>query len=213
MNAALHRKMNMPFAGEQAGKKGAAEGKSSETASASEASSAAAASESDELMLGGGGVSDLLSRRAGDKRYGSRRRVPGELPVINEGALPELTEDRPPMSERLFAVVSVGGSQYKLTPGDILTAEHIPGAEVGSILELEDVLAVGSQAKTVLGRPVVPGATVRVAVEEQCQDAKVIVFKKNRRKRYQKTQGHRRLVTRLRVLGVDFAGKGGLDAY
>jgi len=140
------------------------------------------------------------SGRAGGR--GSRRRLPGELPRLNEGALPELTEARPALAERTFAVVIVGGSQYKVTAGDIVTAEHVRGAEVGSVLELAQVLAVGSRTRSVLGRPLVPQAFVRAAVEEVTQDAKVIVFKKNRRKRYQKTQGHRRLVTRLRVLSV-----------
>jgi ribosomal protein L21 len=140
------------------------------------------------------------SGRAGGR--GSRRRLPGELPRLNEGALPELTEARPALAERTFAVVIVGGSQYKVTAGDIVTAEHVRGAEVGTVLELPQVLAVGSRTRSVLGRPLVPQAFVRAAVEEVTQDAKVIVFKKNRRKRYQKTQGHRRLVTRLRVLSV-----------
>jgi ribosomal protein L21 len=207
VNAKLHKEMNLPFAGRRKTKK-AADGSPTEAAS----SETAPQQRSDEVMVASE-MHEILNRKAGDKRYGSRRRLPGELPAINEGAIPELTEERPPMHERLFAVVSVGGTQYKLTPGDILTAEHIPGAEVGSVLEIEDVLAVGSQQTTVLGRPVVPGVTVRVAVEEQCQDAKVIVFKKRRRKRYQKTQGHRRLVTRLRVLRVDIQGGKGLQIF
>jgi large subunit ribosomal protein L21 len=50
---------------------------------------------------------------------------------------------------------------------------------------------------------------VTVAVEEQTADRKIMVFKKRRRKRYQKTAGHRRKVTRLRVLSVT----GDLAAY
>lgn len=132
---------------------------------------------------------------------------------MNEGALPELTEERPELVDRLFAVVHIGGRQYKVTPGDIVTAECLPDAAVGSVVELppSDVALLASRTRTVLGRPFVPGARVRLGVEEQTRDAKVIVFKKNRRKRYQKTQGHRRLVTRLRVLSV--AVEGGIDAF
>ena len=49
------------------------------------------------------------------------------------------------------------------------------------------------------GRPTVPGAHVRVVVEEQALDRKVLVFKKRRRKRYRKTIGHRRKITRVRI--------------
>lgn len=67
------------------------------------------------------------------------------------------------------------------------------------------VLLVGSRHKTVVGRPVVPDASVTALVEEQTLDAKVLVFKKKRRKGYKKTQGHRRQITVLRVQGVECA--------
>lgn len=100
-------------------------------------------------------------------------------------------------------MIALGGTQYKITAGDIINAEHIPGAAVGTELVLKDVLVLGSLTKTILGRPVVPEAAVRCAVEEQTLDRKVIVYKKKRRKRYQRVQGHRRLVTRLRILSIE----------
>ena len=107
---------------------------------------------------------------------------------------------------RLFAVIPLGGTQYKVTPGDLINAERIPTAVVGGSLEVDTVHVVGSAGWTVLGRPAVPGARVTLRVEEQALDRKVIVYKKNRRKRYQRTRGHRRLVTRLRVEAVDYDG-------
>jgi ribosomal protein L21 len=107
-------------------------------------------------------------------------------------------------SPRAFAVIALGGTQYKVTPGDVINAEFVKGAgDVGSALDVTAVHVVGTASRTVLGRPTVPGAVVRCTVEEVVRDAKVIVYKKNRRKRYQKTQGHRRLVTRLRVNAID----------
>lgn len=129
--------------------------------------------------------------------------------------------------ERVFAVVALGGTQYKVSAGDIINAEYVPGAAVGSELVLDRVLVAGSVARTVLGRPVIPGAVVRCAVEEQVRsaaagasprphtqaivvlaplqtlDRKRIVYKKKRRKRYQRFQGHRRLITRLRITAID----------
>lgn len=107
---------------------------------------------------------------------------------------------------RLFAVVALGGTQYKVTPGDVVNAEYIPGAQVGSELVLRSVLALCSATRSVLGRPTVPGAAVRVAVEEVTLDRKVVIFKKKRRKRYQRLRGHRRRVTRLRVVGIEEDG-------
>ncbi|GBG69280.1 hypothetical protein CBR_g3979 [Chara braunii] len=56
---------------------------------------------------------------------------------------------------------------------------------------LEKVLLLGSVSRTIIGRPTIAGALVRAAVEEQALDAKVIIFKKKRRKNYRRTRGHR----------------------
>jgi large subunit ribosomal protein L21 len=101
-----------------------------------------------------------------------------------------------------FAVVALGGRQYKVSPGDVINAERLPRAAVGDALTLVPLL-VGSRDTTLVGRPTVAGAAVRLVVQEHVQDAKVVVFKKKRRKRYQKLQGHRRELTRLRVEAVD----------
>ena len=140
------------------------------------------------------------------------RAAPLATPPAVAGADPALVEAAPELTARLFAVVNLGATQYKVTAGDVICAERLPSAVVGSVLRLSDVALVGSRERTLVGRPLVPGAAVRVAVEEQARDRKVIVFKKRRRKRYQKTQGHRRHVTRLRVLDVELP-PGGLEAF
>lgn len=62
---------------------------------------------------------------------------------------------------------------------------------------------IGSPELTRVGRPWVEGANVKCEVEEQTKDAKVIIFKKKRRKGYKRKNGFRREVTVLRVLGID----------
>lgn len=115
----------------------------------------------------------------------------------------DATEPAAPAVDPVFAVIALGGTQYKVSAGDIVNAEYLPGAAVGSELVIDRVLVAGSATRTVLGRPFVPGAAVRCAVEEQTLDRKLVVYKKKRRKRYQRFQGHRRLITRLRVTAVD----------
>ena len=85
-----------------------------------------------------------------------------------QGGVAAAAEEAP---ERVFAVVALGGTQYKVSAGDIINAEYVPGAAVGSELVLDRVLVAGSVARTVLGRPVIPGAVVRCAVEEQVRPA------------------------------------------
>jgi large subunit ribosomal protein L21 len=107
----------------------------------------------------------------------------------------------PPSPPALFAVVSLGGKQYKVCAGDVIHAEKLRHTPVATELRVSPHV-VGSPTTTLLGRPTVQGATVVLRVESHELDRKLIVFKKKRRKRYQRTQGHRREVSRVRVAEI-----------
>ena len=109
----------------------------------------------------------------------------------------------------VFAVISLGGTQYKVTIDDIINAEYIPTAEVGTTLRVSDVHVVGTATHTLIGRPTL-SCSVECAVEEHTVESKDVVFKKRRRKRYQRTKGHRRIVTRLRVLSINVDAAAGV---
>ena len=55
----------------------------------------------------------------------------------------------------------------------------------------EDIMMIGTPEYTSVGRPAVAGARVHATLEEVTRTQKVIVFKKKRRKGYQKSQGHK----------------------
>ena len=80
---------------------------------------------------------------------------------------------------------------------DVINAERLPRAAIGDVITLDQVLLVGTPAHSLVGRPLVPGARVTVRVAEQTQDAKTIIFKKKRRKGYQRKTGFRKFVTIL----------------
>ncbi|KAG7394986.1 39S ribosomal protein L21, mitochondrial [Phytophthora boehmeriae] len=104
--------------------------------------------------------------------------------------------------EDYFAVVKLGGTQYKVTQGDVVIAEKIKSAKVGEIMDIDEVLLLGNVNQTIVGRPLVDGAKVRARVEEQTLDAKIDIFKKKRRKNYRRWNGFRREVTVLRVTDI-----------
>mmetsp|Transcript_32399 Transcript_32399/g.102951 ORF Transcript_32399/g.102951 Transcript_32399/m.102951 type:complete len:210 (-) Transcript_32399:133-762(-) len=110
--------------------------------------------------------------------------------------------------EENFAIVAVSGAQHKVVEGDKLVVTKVPSAAVGQEMVLSgddgDVLLVGSCAKTAVGRPGVPGAKVTLFCEEQTRDAKIIVFKKKRRKGYRRKNGYRRDITVFRVTNIDY---------
>ena len=102
----------------------------------------------------------------------------------------------------VFAVVELNGAQHKVVEDDLIMADLIRQVEVGSRLQLDNVLLLGSVEWSVIGRPVVPGASVECVVEEHARTDKVLVFHKKRRKNHKKMKGYRGDVTVLRVTKI-----------
>jgi large subunit ribosomal protein L21 len=101
-----------------------------------------------------------------------------------------------------FAVIQLSGTQYKVAIDDVVVSNLIHGYDIGECMEIKDVLLVGTQNDTVVGRPLVSGATVVLEVEEHTKDEKVVIFKRKRRKNYKRTTGFRRDVTIMRVVDI-----------
>jgi large subunit ribosomal protein L21 len=100
----------------------------------------------------------------------------------------------------MFAVIKTGGKQYRVAAEDMLRVEKIPG-EPGEIVQFGDVLVVGGDSVT-LGAPTVNGASVAAEVIEQGRGAKVIAFKKRRRKNSRRKRGHRQEFTLVRITEI-----------
>jgi large subunit ribosomal protein L21 len=101
----------------------------------------------------------------------------------------------------LFAIIQTGGKQYRVSPGDILRVEHLPG-ERGDEVLLEQVLLVADGEAIQVGQPLVAGARVVSEILRQGKAKKIIVFKKKRRKKYRLKQGHRQLFTALEIKDI-----------
>ena len=100
----------------------------------------------------------------------------------------------------MFAVIKTGGRQYRVVPDDVLEIGKIAG-EVGTIVQLPEVLVLGSDTP-VLGAPTVAGATVAAEVLQHKRGAKVIAFKKRRRKNSRRKRGYRDEITVLRITEI-----------
>ena len=121
-------------------------------------------------------------------------------PIRPPSFQPTLADMPPPPSR--FAVVELGGTQYKVAADDVIAVEKLK-AEVGSIIHVNRVLLVASKDATIIGSPLVKDATVEAVVEEQTLADKVIVFKKKRRKGYRRWKGHRQPLTILRINDIN----------
>uniref|UniRef100_A0A7S2XBN0 Large ribosomal subunit protein bL21m n=1 Tax=Lotharella oceanica TaxID=641309 RepID=A0A7S2XBN0_9EUKA len=103
-----------------------------------------------------------------------------------------------------FAVFEHGGKQFKVVEDDVLMLDYIKELDIGEEIVFDKVLLLGTAEHTVLGRPLIPSASVCAVVEEQTQTRKIRVFKKRRRKNSSKTtKGHRSDVTILRITDVE----------
>ena len=110
----------------------------------------------------------------------------------------------------MYAVITTGGKQYKVSPGDIIVVEKLLG-DAGTKIKLEQVLMVSEEGKKPeVGLPLLSSAAVNCEVIEQSRSDKIIVFKKKRRQGYKRKKGHRQDQTVLRILDIN--GKGAVKA-
>ena len=104
----------------------------------------------------------------------------------------------------MYAVLKSVGKQFKVSPGDILKMDKIEG-NVGDTISFKDVVAVGNGDKFELGSPAVQGAEVSAKLLHQTRDDKIRVFRKKRRKHFQRTKGHRQYISILKVMSIKSA--------
>jgi large subunit ribosomal protein L21 len=99
-----------------------------------------------------------------------------------------------------YAVIKTGGKQYRVTPGDKLRVEKLPG-NVGDKVTFGEVLLVGGESVKI-GTPLLSGASVEAKITAQDRDKKIIIFKFRRRKNYRRKKGHRQSFTALEITGI-----------
>ena len=101
----------------------------------------------------------------------------------------------------MYAIVDIAGQQFKVEAGKQIFVNR-QAAEVGDALSFDKVLLLDNEGDVKVGAPYIEGAAVQATVVEHCKADKVIIFKKERRKGYQKKNGHRQYLTRLKIEGI-----------
>jgi large subunit ribosomal protein L21 len=101
----------------------------------------------------------------------------------------------------LYAIIETGGFQFRVEPGMKLNIPRLDSGE-GDSIKLERVLLVGDGSDVEIGAPLVKGASVDAEVLEHGRGKKIIVFKRKRRKGYERTQGHRQDYTRIEIKSI-----------
>jgi len=104
----------------------------------------------------------------------------------------------------MYAIVNISGKQYKAEKGAKLCVpkQHL---EEGKKLVLEDVLMVHDGKSSKFGNPTVSGAKVTATILDHGRERKILVYKKKRRKGYQRKNGHRQWYTNIEIQNIQMS--------
>jgi large subunit ribosomal protein L21 len=105
----------------------------------------------------------------------------------------------------MYAIVSIAGQQFKVEKGKKVFVHRLPG-EIGDDVTFEKVLLISNEEKVNVGAPYVPDAVVLAQILSHQRGDKVLVFKKKRRKTYQKLNGHRQDFTEILIEDISETG-------
>lgn len=100
-----------------------------------------------------------------------------------------------------YAVVKIGGSQYKVAEGDEIAVDKIDG-EKGKSLTLEEVLLFVDEKRITIGQPLVKNAKIKAKIVDQFKGKKIRVATYKAKSRYRRVKGFRPLLTRVKILSI-----------
>jgi len=100
------------------------------------------------------------------------------------------------------ATIKTQGQQFVVTEGDVLTVNRFPNTEEGNTVTITDVLTTGEGDSFKIGTPMLAGVSVIAKILENKRGKKVIVFKKNKRKGYERKQGHRQELSVIKIESI-----------
>jgi large subunit ribosomal protein L21 len=101
----------------------------------------------------------------------------------------------------MYAVITTGGKQYKVSPGDVVRVESLD-AKKGDTVELKEVYMIADGDNVSVGKPTLASAKVTAEVVEEGRGEKLVIFKHRRRKGFRRTNGHRQNYTAIKVKDI-----------
>lgn len=106
----------------------------------------------------------------------------------------------------MYAIVEIAGQQFKVEEGKKIFVHRLEAAE-GENVEFEKVLLLDNDGTVTVGEPVIENTVVEGRVLAHARGDKVIIFKKKRRKGYQKRSGHRQDFSQVEILSIGPRGE------
>jgi large subunit ribosomal protein L21 len=106
----------------------------------------------------------------------------------------------------MYAIVEIAGQQFKVQKDQQLFVHRLEANE-GDKVSFDKVMLTDDNGNVTVGAPVIEGVAVNAKVVKHLKGDKVIVFKKKRRKGYQKSNGHRQYLTEILIEGIGAGAK------
>ena len=100
------------------------------------------------------------------------------------------------------ATIKTQGQQFVVTEGDVLTVTRSANTEKGATVTVTDVLTTGEGDSFKVGTPTLSGASVTAKILENKRGKKIVVFKKKKRKGYERKQGHRQELSVIKIESI-----------
>ncbi len=100
----------------------------------------------------------------------------------------------------MYAVVEIAGTQFQVQENDVLRVPYLSG-NIGDALTFDKLLLSSNNEEVNIGKPYI-GGSVNAKIIAHGRDAKVLVFKKKRRKGYRKLNGHKQQFTKIEITGI-----------
>ena len=104
----------------------------------------------------------------------------------------------------MFAIINISGKQFRTNKGTHLKVPKQKN-NVGSKIKFEDILFISDGEKTHIGKPNVKGASVTATILNHARYKKILIYKKKRRKGYQRKNGHKQWYTEIQIDDIKLA--------
>ena len=105
----------------------------------------------------------------------------------------------------MYAIVEISGKQYRVSEGDTIKVSS-QDWKIGDRVKLDRILFTDNGKNISVGTPIVLGASVTVEILKHDRDKKLLIYKKKRRKGYQRKNGHRQGYTLLKINNLQVTG-------
>ncbi len=101
----------------------------------------------------------------------------------------------------MYAIVNIAGQQFKVEKDQQIIVNRLSG-EPGKAMEFKEVVMLDNDGKVKVGASALKGVTISAKIVNHLRGDKVIIFKKKRRKGYQKQSGHRQDLTKIQIESI-----------